>query len=35
MSEATDLDSDLFELAMSDKAQPLMDAVKKHISQIT
>ena len=33
MSEATDLDSDLFELAMSDKAQPLMDAVKKHIAE--
>jgi acyl-CoA dehydrogenase len=32
MSEATDLDSDLFELAMSDKAQPLMDAVIKHIA---
>ena len=33
MSEATDLDSDLFELAMSAKAQPLMDAVKKHIAE--
>ena len=28
-----DLDADLFNLAMSDKAQPLMDAVKKHIAE--
>jgi len=27
-----DLDADLFELAMSEEAQPLMDAVKKHIA---
>ena len=27
----SDLDADLFNLAMSEKAQPLMDAVKKHI----
>jgi acyl-CoA dehydrogenase len=33
MSEASDLDSDLFELAMSEKAQPLMDAVKLHIAE--
>jgi acyl-CoA dehydrogenase len=26
-----DLNSDLFNLAMSEKAQPLMDAVQKHI----
>ena len=32
MSEAIDLDSDLFELAMSAKAQPLMDAVQRHIT---
>ncbi|MFT7654565.1 MAG: acyl-CoA dehydrogenase, partial [Candidatus Azotimanducaceae bacterium] len=32
MAEANDLDSDLFELAMSREAQPLMDAVKKHIA---
>ncbi len=28
-----DLDSDLFQLAMSEKAQPLMDGVKKHIKE--
>ncbi len=28
-----DLDADLFNLAMSEQAQPLMDAVKKHISE--
>ncbi|HIG43720.1 MAG: acyl-CoA dehydrogenase family protein [bacterium] len=28
-----DLENDLFTLAMSEKAQPLMDAVKKHIKQ--
>jgi acyl-CoA dehydrogenase len=28
-----DLESDLFQLAMSEKAQPLMDAVKKHIKE--
>ncbi|MEM9622983.1 MAG: hypothetical protein AAF993_15130 [Pseudomonadota bacterium] len=28
----SDLESDLFELAMSDEAQPLMDAVQKHIA---
>ena len=28
-----DLDSDLFQLAMSEKAQPLMDGVKKHIQE--
>ena len=27
-----DLGADLFELAMSEEAQPLMDAVKKHIA---
>ena len=27
-----DLEADLFNLAMSEQAQPLMDAVKKHIS---
>ena len=33
MAEAyDDLDADLFELAMSAEAQPLMDAVKKHIA---
>ena len=32
MSEAVDLDSDLFELAMSAEAQPLMDAVQRHIT---
>ena len=31
MAEAVDLDADLFELAMSAEAQPLMDAVKRHI----
>ena len=31
MSEAVDLEADLFNLAMSEEAQPLMDAVKKHI----
>ncbi len=29
----SDLESDLFELSMSDEAQPLMDAVKKHIAE--
>jgi len=29
----TDLDKDLFNLAMSDEALPLMDAVKKHIAE--
>jgi acyl-CoA dehydrogenase len=29
----SDLDKDLFNLAMSDEAQPLMDAVKKHIAE--
>jgi len=29
----TDLDKDLFNLAMSEEAQPLMDAVKKHIAE--
>ena len=33
MSEAVDLDSDLFELAMSAQAQPLMDAVQRHITE--
>jgi len=33
MSDAVDLDSDLFELAMSAEAQPLMDAVQRHIAQ--
>ena len=27
-----DLEADLFNLAMSEQAQPLMDAVKKHIN---
>ena len=27
-----DLEADLFNLAMSEQAQPLMDAVKKHIA---
>ncbi len=27
-----DLESELFQLAMSDKAQPLMDAVQRHIT---
>ena len=27
-----DLEADLFNLAMSERAQPLMDAVKKHIA---
>ncbi len=27
-----DLEADLFNLAMSEQAQPLMDAVKKHIT---
>ena len=31
MSEAVDLDSDLFELAMSTQAQPLMDLSLIHI----
>ena len=31
MSEAVDLEADLFNLAMSEEAQPLMDAVQKHI----
>ncbi|HBK18976.1 MAG TPA: acyl-CoA dehydrogenase, partial [Gammaproteobacteria bacterium] len=31
MSEAVDLDSDLFELGMSAEAHPLMDAVQHHI----
>ena len=29
---ASDLEASLFELAMSDEAQPLMDAVQKHIA---
>ncbi|MFM8356037.1 MAG: acyl-CoA dehydrogenase, partial [Gammaproteobacteria bacterium] len=29
----SDLEKDLFNLAMSDQAQPLMDAVKKHIAE--
>ena len=29
----SDLDKDLFNLAMSDEALPLMDAVKKHIAE--
>ena len=29
----SDLEADLFQLAMSEKAQPLMDAVKKHIAE--
>ena len=29
----SDLDASLFELAMSDEAQPLMDAVQKHIAE--
>ena len=33
MTEAVDLDSDLFELAMSAQAQPLMDAVQRHITE--
>ena len=33
MSEAVDLDSDLFELAMSAQAQPLMDAAQRHITE--
>ena len=33
MSDAVDLDSDLFELAMSAEAQPLMDAVQRHIAE--
>ena len=28
----SDLEADLFQLAMSEKAQPLMDAVQKHIA---
>ena len=28
-----DLEADLFNLAMSEQAQPLMDAVKKHIAE--
>ena len=28
-----DIKNDLFTLAMSEKAQPLMDAVKKHIKE--
>ena len=31
MAEAEDLSSDLNNLAMSEQAQPLLDAVKKHI----
>ena len=33
MSEAVDLESDLFELAMSAEAQPLMDALQRHITE--
>ena len=33
MAEAEDLSSDLNNLAMSEQAQPLMDAVKKHIDE--
>ena len=33
MSDAVDLDSDLFELAMSAEAQPLMDAVQRLIAE--
>ena len=33
MNDAVDLDSDLFELAMSAEAQPLMDAVQRHIAE--
>lgn len=33
MSEAVDLNADLFELAMSAEAQPLMDAVQRHIAE--
>ena len=29
----SDLDQDLFQLAMSDDARPLMAAVKKHIAE--
>ena len=29
----SDLEADLFNLAMSEQAQPLMDAVKKHIAE--
>jgi acyl-CoA dehydrogenase len=29
----SDLDKDLFNLAMSEEAEPLMDAVKKHIAE--
>ena len=29
----SDLEADLFNLAMSDEAQPLMAAVKKHIAE--
>ena len=29
----SELDQDLFNLAMSDEAKPLMDAVKKHIKE--
>jgi len=29
----SDVDADLFQLAMSEKARPLMDAVKKHIAE--
>jgi acyl-CoA dehydrogenase len=29
----SDIEADLFNLAMSDEAQPLMDAVKKHIRE--
>ena len=28
-----DLEADLFNLAMSEQAQPLMDAVQKHIAE--
>jgi hypothetical protein len=28
-----DIENDLFTLAMSEKAQPLMDSVKKHIKE--
>ena len=28
-----DLEADLFNLVMSEKAQPLLDAVKKHIDE--
>ena len=33
MSEAVDLEADLFNLAMSEEAQPLLYAVQKHIAE--